>query len=150
MRRAACAIVVGLVLHARAAAAASCFLDATAPVAFDKYDVFAGADLDFAGSVTLRCLLSLSVTIDIGPGYGSYNARSMKHTTLVGPTLNYNVYVDAARTKIWGNASSGNFHFGPTLALVASVVIPIYGRIPARQDATAGDYADTLVITLNY
>jgi spore coat protein U-like protein len=62
-------------------------------------------------------------------------------------TLNYNLYMDAARTVVWGDKSSGTSNYTALLAALP-VTLSVYGRIPARQNAKAGNFADTVVITL--
>lgn len=131
-------------------AAAQCAIDSVSPVAFGSYDPLSSAPLDSTGSVTYKCLLSLSVTIDVSTGSSaSYAARTMKNAG--GDALTYNLYLDAARLTVWGNAAgNGTVHYGPIIALLTAVTVPIFGRIPAKQDAAVGGYADTIVITLNY
>lgn len=132
-----------------APAPAQCVIDATSGVAFGGYDPLAAAPTDSSGSVTVHCLVSILITIDLGTGgSGSYAARSLKSGTEV---LSYNLYLDAARQTVWGNAAgNGTVHYGPTLGLLAAIAIPIYARIAARQDVAVGNYTDTIVVTLNY
>lgn len=131
-------------------AAAQCAIDSVSPVGFGNYDPLATAPLDSSGSVTYKCLLSLTVTIDLSTGSSaSYAARTMKHAS--GDALAYNLYFDAARLTVWGNAAgNGTVHYGPIIALLTAVTVPIFGRVPAKQDVRVGNYSDTIVVTLNY
>ena len=63
--------------------------------------------------------------------------------------MNYNLYTDAARSTIWGDATSGTSHYGPIKPIVTDT-ITIFGRVPAGQDATAGNYTDTVIATINF
>jgi len=66
-------------------------------------------------------------------------------------TLNYNLYLDAARTTIWGDGTGGTQNFfvrNPTNN--QDVSIPLYGRIPAGQSTSAGNYSNTLTVTINF
>jgi len=48
---------------------------------------------------------------------------------------------------VWGDKSNGTSNFSALLNLLP-VTLPVYGRIPARQNANAGSYSDTIVVTL--
>lgn len=143
--------VSALVGSTTMAYADTCALDAAPTVAFGGYDVYAAAPTDAAGTITLRCLVSLSVTVDLSAGNSSsYATRQLKPALPATTPLAYNLYLDAARTQIWGNGTNGTAHLGPALVVLSVWSIPIYGRIPAKQDVAAGSYTDTITVTLNY
>jgi spore coat protein U-like protein len=143
--------VLALLLIARAAPArAQCVIDSVTGTAFGTYDTFSASPLDTAGAVIYRCLVALTITIDLSTGSSAaYAARTMTRIG-GGGTLTYNLFLDAARLTVWGNGASGTVHYGPILGLLSGVTVPIYGRVPARQDVATGDYSDTVVVTLNY
>jgi spore coat protein U-like protein len=63
-------------------------------------------------------------------------------------TLAYNLFVDAARTGIWGDWGTGaQVRF---VAEGTDRTIPIFARIPPQQNPDSGDYADTLVVTVYF
>jgi spore coat protein U-like protein len=74
---------------------------------------------------------------------GSYAARTLRSGAFELP---YNLYLDAARTQVWGDGSAGTFTDSPNPGNVTRT-IPVYGRIPPLQDAAAGTYSDTIVVT---
>jgi spore coat protein U-like protein len=93
------------------------------------------------------------VTLSTGGG-GSFAPRRLRAGTAL---LGYNLWSDPARSSIWGNGSSGTvivsglLKVGPGVGNgVRTAVHPIYGRIPALQDAAEGDYLDSIVATLTY
>lgn len=140
--------LAGVIALARPAQA-QCVLDSVSGVAFGTYDTFSSAPLDSSGSVTCRCLVALGVSIDLSAGSsGSFANRTM---TKIGgtDTLSYNLFLDVARVLIWGNGSNGTVHY-TNLGLLSALTIPIYGRVPARQDVATGNYSDVVVVTLNY
>jgi spore coat protein U-like protein len=73
-----------------------------------------------------------------------------------GNLINYNLYVDVARSQIWGNGTGGsNIVTGTTAKLTAaapfaSVTHNIYGRTPAAQDAGVSAYSDTITLTVTF
>jgi spore coat protein U-like protein len=131
----------------------SCTVTATG-VAFGTYDTLAPTANDAAGSVRVRCTLLIalsgSFTIDLSPGAsGSYAGRTMRNGAQVLP---YNLYTNAARTQVWGNGTVGSARVTRSFAglLVVDRTVPIYGRIPSRQNVRAGAYSDTIVVTVTY
>lgn len=131
-----------LLLAASAAASAAC--DVTAQgVSFGNYDPMSATALDGVGNVHLSCtLLSTFVTVSIGPGGGTIADRRM----IAGATqLHYNLYSDASRLVVWGEGSES---VGATVLLSSD--LPVYGRIPALQNVTAGMYLDSVTVTITY
>ena len=127
----------------------SCSITAVG-VSFGTYDVFGASPRDSTGSVTYNCLSVLgTITIDLSRGGApTFSPRQMQKS---GEVLGYNLYLDAARMTIWGNATSGTSHYGPVNPpLLTNVTVTIFGRIPAGQDASAGSYTDTVVATINF
>src|SRR4051794_12638967 len=140
--------LMGALFAACPARAASCVFNSITPVAFGSYDVFSATPVDAVGSFTFQCsLLQVldSITINLSTGNsGSYAARNLRSGA---NSLSYNLYMDAARTVVWGDKSNGTNNYTALLAIFP-VNLSVYGRIPARQNAKAGVYADTIVITL--
>jgi spore coat protein U-like protein len=151
MRRALLASVVGavLVLGVAAPARAACTISTT-PLSFGIYNVFATAPLDSIGTVTYRCTpigLFVQISLDRG-GAPTFNPRRMLKGTEV---LNYNLYRDAARTTIWGDGTGGTQIYSVVVTPPARPVdVPVYGRVPALQDVTAGTYTNTIIATIQF
>lgn len=143
-------IVALIALGIAARPADACALDTSTPfaVSFGSYDVFSNTPLDVAGSISYWCVISLSIRIDISAGSGTYTQRQMPGPA--GEKLNYNLYLDAARTRVWGNGTSSSERYGPVIGLLVVTAIPVYGRVFARQDVKAGSYGETLTVTLNF
>lgn len=129
--------------------AASCGFNSVTALAFGTYNVFSSTPTDGVGSFTYQCSLLQaldSIVINLSTGSsGSYGARTMK---LGASSLNYNLFLDAARMTVWGDKTSGTSNYGPVILTVLPTTVQIYGRIPALQNAKAGDYQDTVVVTL--
>lgn len=132
----------------REASAILCTVTSTSVVAFGTYNVFSGAPTDAVGSLSYQCLLYLGIDVIIislsAGDAGSYTPRAMRSGV---NTLAYNLYLDAARTKIWGNGTNGTFLYGPLSLVPDLVTVPVFGRIPALQNAKVGMYSDTIVVT---
>ena len=153
LARLSLAAAIGLVVVAASstARAQTCSYVAAAGVSFGSYDVFAGGPTDSAGSVSYSCMGGATVTITLSIGNApSYNPRRMLRAG--GGQLSYNLYLDAARTTIWGDGAGGvTAQYGPIMpADGVTVVVPIFGRIPAAQDVPVGVYTDSITATINF
>ncbi|WP_426752815.1 Csu type fimbrial protein [Myxococcus sp. Y35] len=130
-------------------AQAACSLDVVG-CSFGAYDIFSMAPLDSTGSITVSCVgmnepLTVVLTLDAGRS-GDALRRAMYNGPIV---LEYNLYLDAARSQVWGNGLSGTSS-SQVIVDGSPVTIPVFGRIPAAQKAATGAYADTLVVTVTY
>lgn len=132
--------------------AAECAFVGVVGVSFGGYDVFGSAPLDSAGSITLRCTdvgLGDTVLVTLSKGASAtYFPREMTHPRT---PLAYDLYLDAARTAVWGDGTGGSSAYGPVQPSDGvDLVLPVYGRVPARQNVVAGSYSDTLVVTIQF
>jgi spore coat protein U domain-containing protein, fimbrial subunit CupE1/2/3/6 len=143
-------VFVLLVFASPFSAQGACSLTSTS-IAFGSYDIFSPSPLDSLGQIIFRCGNNdhnVSISLDKG-GAPSFNPRRMLNG---GNTLNYNLYKDAARTVIWGDGTGGtqNFFVQNPQPNNRDISVPIYGRIPAGQGATVGNYSNTLTVTINF
>lgn len=141
----ATAAIVGLPFSALAV----CSLSSTS-ISFAIYDVFSTNPLDTNGSIVYRCGNAdnnISISLDRG-GASSFNPRQMLNGSQV---LNYNLYLDAARTIIWGDGTGGTqTYFIKNPPNNQDVTVPVYGRIPTGQSVTKGAYSNTITVTINF
>lgn len=128
-----------------APALCSCFVETYGP-SFGSYDVFNVSPTDGTGNIAVSCDLPTSYTLSLSTGYGTYSERRLVSGTEI---LLYNVYTDASLTTIWGDGSAGTGLVSGTTS-GATENHTLYGRIPARQNVSAGSYADAIVVTLEY
>ncbi|HEY3172991.1 MAG TPA: spore coat protein U domain-containing protein, partial [Thermoanaerobaculia bacterium] len=107
--RAALAAAGFLLTAGSARALGSCSFTVVTAVSFGSYDALNANPLDQTGSVTFNCsLLALqTLTIDLSKGNSeTYAFRTLQKSG--GGTLQYNLYLDATRTLIWGDATGGS------------------------------------------
>ena len=146
-------VVVGGLLSVPARAALTCDFVSVADVAFANYDVFnVGAPTKTTGSITFNCKKvggAQYMTLDLSAGNsGTYSPRRMRFGA---NTLNYNLYLDAANTQVWGDGSGGTSEFGPFDPTdKKNQLVTIYATIPAGQDVNVGIYADAITATINF
>jgi spore coat protein U-like protein len=102
------------------------------------------------GTTVLHSTCTPNSTYNIGLNEGAspgstINARKMVSGANV---LSYQLYSDAARSKIWGNTTGTDTVTGVGTGL--SQDHTVYGAVPGAQVVPAGDYADTVTVRLYY
>jgi spore coat protein U-like protein len=121
---------------------------------FGNYDPLETSPVDSVGDLTYFCsqpVPIVTITIDRSGAGNALNRRLVNHSGQDADALLYNIYLDAARTAIWGDGTRGSqIWSAPNPAVRTRINVPIYGRIPAGQNVGAGGYGDTLTITINY
>lgn len=128
---------------------------AVANFAFGAYSPASYTALDATGNIGVSCdgiagqAISYTVAINAGSS-GSFVSRKM----IYGPyALNYNLYLNAARTTIWGDGHVGSGIVADGYASIAGTNVrnyTVYGRIPVNQAVPPGIYNDALIVTLTY
>lgn len=154
-----CACVLALcglapALSAQADSAADCWIvTSSAAIAFGTYDPLSALPLDAAGQVDIICdknKVAVRVELDRGDG-GSYLPRQMRSGTLM---LAYNLYVDAARSSVFGNGSGGTQAGAGMTSEIGGgqfrARVPVYGRIAPGLDAGVGSYSDLINVTVTF
>ena len=148
------------------AAAPTCTMS-TGGLAFGNYVPSSGSAVTANGSIGFTCTYTgtgFTATLTLSPGKsGSYTNRTL---TFGAQSLNYNLYVNAADTEIFGggtgNGVAGTYYYYlcyPGGGVVCNggggqsgtqYVAPMYGLLPGGQDVSAGMYSDTIIATLTY
>jgi spore coat protein U-like protein len=160
-RRKGLAAALLLLCWCSGAGAAGVCTISTVGVAFGAYDPNNPTPTTSLGSVVTTCEWTsggsseFNVTTSFSPGNsGSYPNRWMLRP---GSTdrLNYNLYLDAGYTLIAGNGTAGTSTGGPTQIRVSrgqpmGAATTLYGRIPAAQSPSPGNYSDTITVTLMF
>jgi spore coat protein U-like protein len=129
-----------------------CRLQVT-PVAFGTYNVFVTSATDSTGTISYRCgPQDNNIRITISPGSsGTFAQRTLRRVGQPTDTLTYNLYQSPPPAQIWGDGSGGTWSlFIADPVKNEWVDIPVFGSIPAEQDAGVGAYSDTVVVTLEY
>lgn len=150
-------LAVALVLLASNAQAqrghiTSCLVSATGV----PFGIFVGGRIDITGTITLICEGNgnnnnpYTVTLSEG-GSNTFLDRTMFHGF---DELHYNLYVDPARTTIWGNGlGETQLHTGSLSfpgGRPATAFLPVYARLQTQRPPPAGLYADQIIVTVSF
>ena len=148
----------------------------TRPLAFGAYDPLAETTVDAVAQIIYFCTqgsgggggdggsggpppgrgggpgtraqnIGIRIEMDMGTGTSNENRE------LFGLTdhLAYNIYLDATHLTVWGDGSAGtDFYVNASPPLGTPVTVLAYGRIFRGQDATAGDYRDSVQVRIQF
>jgi spore coat protein U-like protein len=115
------------------------------PLDFGTTNAFATA-IDTSSATMVKCtpLAAYTVFVSYGANAGAGTQRKLKSTTTAA-TVNYDIYSDASRTTAW-SPTVGVTGVGTGL----DQPMTLYGRVPTQSAVAAGDYKDTVTVTVNY
>jgi len=115
---------------------------------FGTYTSQSGTPLQ--GTTVLRATCTPSTTYNVGLDQGQSPGATINQRKMVSGTsnLNYQLYSDASRTKIWGNTTGTDTVTGVGTGTATDHTV--FGAVPAAQVVPAGDYADTITVRVYY
>jgi len=98
--------------------------------------------------VTFNCPSTVA-EIDLSSGTsGEFESRSMTSNRDGQAAIAYNIYLDAARTVVFGDGAAGSSAYVPGSG-VSQGSFPIYAEIaPGQSHVVASGYSDTLSISI--
>jgi len=104
------------------------------------------------GTTMLQATCTPGTTYNVGLNAGTstgatINQRKMSATP-ASNQLNYQLYSDSSHTTIWGNTSGTDTVTGAGTGLAVNHTV--YGQIPGGQNVPAGNYQDTITVSIFY
>jgi spore coat protein U-like protein len=128
---------------------------ATTAAAFGNYNPTSVTAIATTGNVAVTCsalvVFSASYVISMNAGNsGSFTTRFMNFT---GNHLDYNLYTQSAHTTVWGDGTGGTVTVSDSYTAVGlsqTRNYTVYGLLPALQALRAGNYTDTITVTVTY
>lgn len=148
--------------------AADCSIS-TSAVNFGNYDPVSNVSATANGTVTVTCgsysfidvLVGFTVTTKLSTGLGgSYVNRVLKKGA---DSLSYNLFTDPGYSSVFGDGSSATSTVqicysgifagcggAPSGSSGTPFPVTVYGRIPAGQDVSVGDYSDSITATITF
>jgi spore coat protein U-like protein len=119
-------------------------------VTFGMYDTVNIIDNESIGQMSYSCEGTIAgISIHFSKGNAGDFQRFMLSPE--GDKLFYNLYIDAARQQILGDGTGGSFAYNNgNITSGVPIMIPVYGKISARQDIGVGTYTDHIIITIQF
>jgi spore coat protein U-like protein len=139
----------------------NCLINSASALAFGTYTP-AGGVIDQDSSIVVRCSngTTYGIGLSAGSAAGSTIAQRLLTSATVASTLEYNLYIGAARTTVWENPSNAaavatnQGGTGTGMGAAQAITHTVYGRLAdstSNQNALpATDYTSTITVTLNY
>lgn len=115
---------------------------------FGNYNPLAGAPLDAATTLSVTCTNGTGYQVGLSLGDGPGASTTTRYMSQGSDTLGYSLFQNAGRTTVWGDTLGSNTVVGTGTGSAAT--IDIFGRIPMQQAAPAGDYDDTITVTVTW
>lgn len=121
-------------------------------------EITSASNMDFGTANTLRrdVLSSSAIQLEcpsntqwqLGLNNGLNSLGSTRRMRNQSNYVQYELYQDSARGKRWGNTANSDTYTGSGGS--ATIVVPVYGKVPAQNEVPAGSYSDTITVTLSY
>jgi len=154
-------VFAALALFMSAAAQAVICGVTTGGLPFPAYDVYSGTPVTNNAPITVACNYQTSDTGAITVNYtislstGSSNSFVNRTMTIPGDSLKYNIYTTNTYGVVWGDGTGGSSTQGGNFKLTnghptGSTPWTAYGKIPALQDVSVGNYSDSITISVSY
>jgi spore coat protein U-like protein len=125
----------------------------TTAVAFGNYDPTSASTATTTGNVAVTCsaLVIFTVSYTISMNKGNSSSFTPRFMNLTGNHLNYNLYIDAAHTSIWGDGTATTNIVSDSytaIGLTETNNYTVYGLLPALQAMPAGTYTDSITVSV--
>jgi spore coat protein U-like protein len=120
---------------------------------FGSIRLFSVGQFQSLGTITYKCyghVSSVRITLSAG-GTGTADHRGLSTPNGHAPQLAYDLSLDAAGTRIWGDGLNGTVAYVASPPKNTEVLIPVFGRL--RVDAQAlhtGLYTDTVSVQITW
>jgi spore coat protein U-like protein len=129
----------------------SCIV-AASPLAFPSYIPTSATATTGSTTLNVTCTLGAPYTVALsnGSGTGADATAGMSGRKMAGSAsaqLGYNLYQDSGYSQAWG--STGAYLMSAT-GTGLQVPLTVYGRIPASQVVAAGNFSDTINVTISF
>ncbi|HEU4623070.1 MAG TPA: spore coat U domain-containing protein [Burkholderiaceae bacterium] len=119
-------------------------------LSFGSYTGFSSASA--TTQIRVSCLgAAVFVPIQLKLSAGNAFGYSPRRLSGGGNTLAYNLYLDAANTRVWGDGTGGTEYLSQSIVIsLGTQTFTVYGFIPAGQSPPPGTYTATITATLTF
>lgn len=143
----ALALLAGALLAPASGRAQTCVVSAVT-MNFGTYEPRSPAVTLTTGAISFRCSASVPVKIKLRDGDGPRAPQ----LTFRNDTLQYQLFLDPARTTLWGDGLNGTSYYTNAAPLAnTTMTVPVFGAIfPGQAQTSPGAYHNTFAIELDY
>ena len=139
---------VSYFLNVQGTSREACYIQTVTPLDFGRVTGRRTTVVEQAGRIEVRCPLSVAWRLGLDNGlHAQGSQRRMMNAR--GEGVAYALYRDAARTQSW-EAGEGAVVTGTGRGVGAVSSVPVYGRASLQGVTSAGEYSDTVTVTLTY
>ncbi len=146
-------------------AALQCSVPSGVALNFGTYDDSSATAKDVSAAFSVNCCRTgapnptagtMVIKIGVSANSGQINTRQMKNASNAD-LMSYQLYSTSFGGTVWGDGAIGGSAFSQGVSIArtcaaggqaVAVTSAIFGRIFAQQAVSAGNYADTLTITI--
>jgi spore coat protein U-like protein len=106
------------------------------------------ANRDYTSAISMQCRNRTAWNVGLDNGMNALgNTRRMRRTSGAG-YVSYELYRNSGRSQRWGKTIGTDTATGTGSGNTQTLTV--YGRVPAPQSASPGDYADVVTVTVTY
>jgi spore coat protein U-like protein len=124
-----------------------------ATLAFPNYTPGGGAQIGNT-TISVKCTKNTPFTVALNAGSTTGDAFAQRLMGSGANTLQYNLFTTAALTSVFGDGTGGTQTIAGTgLGVAAANSVQVFGQVPdsaTNQAAVAGNYTDTITVTVTY
>ncbi len=107
------------------------------------------ANIDVSTTFNVTCANTVPYSVDLGVGTGPAPTFANRQAKQGANVLNYSLYLDNARTQVWGDNTGGTVHATGT-GSGAAQSLSVFGRLFPQSATATGAYTDAVTITVNF
>lgn len=130
----------------------TCAVNLTAPTDLDfGTQGVLSANVDQTSTITLTCTTNAPYNVGLDAGANASTASDINTRRMTDGSshyVSYNMYTTTARSTAWGNTIGSSTQTGTGTG--SAQTMTVYGRVPAQTTPPAGNYADTVTVTVTY
>ncbi|MFM5885436.1 MAG: spore coat U domain-containing protein [Novosphingobium sp.] len=105
-------------------------------------------NVDSSTTISIACTPNIPFTLDIDNGLYANGINRRVFNATANAFINYDVYKDPPRSQVWGTGGAKNLTGNS--GITGLVVLPVYGRLASSRNLKAGNYSDTLTVTISF
>jgi spore coat protein U-like protein len=126
----------------------SCQLSAATELNFGSQAGPIAGVQDNSSTITMTCRNRTAWNLGLDNGQNHDGSTRRMRLGFTGNYVSYQLYRDSDRSLAWGNVIGTNTATGTGTGSAQSQTV--HGRVPGAQNVPAGNYSDTVTVTVTY